>query len=155
MTSQSYLVNLLCYDEYPWVWSSLKLRSKTRKGGHLKGFIILLCLEAKIIISGSKEPQHKPSALFCLSQGKTYNQHNNTTSGSVLDPVLGKAAMEMERRCGCVTILTGVESHFPAVPQESVSASKEFPYEESDEVELGRSPVHKMSCTVWAQNRYL
>lgn len=55
MTLQSYLLNLLCYSEYPWVWSSLELCCKRRKGGHLRYFVILLSLGAKIVISGSKE----------------------------------------------------------------------------------------------------
>lgn len=74
MTSQLYLVNLLCYGEYSWVWSSLELCSKRRKGGHLKCFVIPLSLGAKILISGSKEFWHRQSALFCLSQGGKYNQ---------------------------------------------------------------------------------
>lgn len=55
MTLQSYLLNLLCYSEYPWVWSSLELCSKRRKGGHLRCSVIPLSLGAKIVISGSKE----------------------------------------------------------------------------------------------------
>lgn len=52
MARQSYFVNLLCYNEYPWVWSSLELCSKRRKRGHIKCFVILSSLGAKIAISG-------------------------------------------------------------------------------------------------------
>ena len=79
MILQSYLVNLLCCSEYPWAWSSLELCSKRRKGGHLNCFGILLSLQAKIVISGSKELWHRQSALFWLSQGKKYNHHPNWT----------------------------------------------------------------------------
>lgn len=38
MTLQSYLVNLWCYSEYPWVWSSLELCSGKEKKRTFKMF---------------------------------------------------------------------------------------------------------------------
>lgn len=55
MTLQSYLANPLCYSEYPRVRRSLELCRQRRKRGHLKCFVILPSLGAKIAISSSRE----------------------------------------------------------------------------------------------------